>query len=104
MGPRLRGDDRNGMSSQNETHRTQRAELVGVDQHAAFLDAKTVAGLAQHEAVATDIFADALVAAEAVADEIGRDGYEIALDADDTHIDDHPPGAGFRKFGMTIGI
>src|SRR3954471_13480451 len=102
MGPRLRGDDRNGMSSQDETHRTQRAELVGVDQHAAFLDAKTVAGLAQHEAVATDIFADTLVAAEAIADEIGRDGHEIAFDADDANVADHPPGAGFRIFGVTI--
>ena len=52
-----------------------------VDEHAALLDAEAVAGAAQHVAVGADIFADALVAAEAVADEVGGDRDQIAVDA-----------------------
>src|SRR5579862_7872718 len=58
-------------SLQNKTHRAERAELVGIDQHPALLDAECVAMAAQEVTVGADIFPDALVAAEAVADEIG---------------------------------
>ena len=50
-----------------------------VDEHAALLDAEGIPGALEHVAVAADIFADALVAAEAVADEIGGDRDKIAV-------------------------
>ena len=75
-----------------------------VDEHTALLDAEAVAGPLEYVAVAADIFADALVAPVAVADEIGGNGDEIAVDADDAHIRDHAPRARFRIFGVAIGI
>src|SRR5437764_12600028 len=47
--------------SQDEAHRAERAELVGVDQNAAFLDPKRVARAPQQITVGNDIFAHALV-------------------------------------------
>src|SRR5215204_7641402 len=91
-------------SSQNETHRTQRAKLVGVDQYPALFDAEAVAGLAQDVAIAADIFADALVAAEAVADEVGRNRNQVPFDADDAHIADHTAGARLWIFGVAVGV
>src|SRR4029077_16342593 len=90
--------------SQDEAYGAQRAELMGIDQHAALLDPEAVAGAAQHVAVGADVFADALIAAEAVADEIGRDADQIALDGEDAHIGEHAAGAGFRIFRVAVGI
>src|SRR5947209_4565944 len=92
------------LESQDETHRAERAELVGVDEHTALLDAEAVADPAQDVAVAADIFADALVAAEAVADEIGAHRNKIALDRSDADVRDHPPCARFREFGVAVGV
>src|ERR1700694_4759146 len=89
---------------QDEAHRPQAAELVGVDQHAALLDPEAVAGAAQQVAVGADVFADALIAAEAIADEIGRDADQIALDLENAHIADDAAGPGFRIFGVAVGI
>src|SRR5207237_5613859 len=88
------------LESQDETHRAERAELVGIDEHAAFLDAEAVAGPAQDVAVAAHIFADALVAAETIADEIGAHRNKIALDRTDPDVRDHPPCARLREFGV----
>src|SRR6476646_4034304 len=51
---------------QNETHRAEIAELVGIDEHAPLFDAKTIAAAPQHGTIATDILANALVASEAI--------------------------------------
>src|SRR5438132_13961348 len=75
-----------------------------VDQDAALLDAERVAGAPQDVAILADILAHALVAAETVADEVRRHRDEIALDTDDAHIRDHPPGARLRKLGMAVRI
>src|SRR6266550_7222648 len=90
------------LESQDETHRAEGAELVSVDEHAALLDAEAVAGAPQHIAVGADIFADALVATEAVADEVGGHRHQVAIDGDDAHVRDHPPRARFRKFGVAV--
>src|SRR5262249_49856510 len=71
--------------SKNEAHGAGRAALVGVDQHPAPLDAEGVARPPQDVTVAADILPDPLVAAIAIADEVGRDGHEIAVDRDDAH-------------------
>src|SRR5947209_2134791 len=91
-------------ASQNKAHRAEAAQLMRIDEHAAFLDAECFPGTAQHEAVGADVFADALVAAIAVANEIGGDGDEIAVDGDDADVGDHAPGARSRIFRMAIGI
>src|SRR5215831_5188657 len=91
MGPRLRGDDTAVDWSKNKTHRAEAAELVRVDQHAPLLDAKAVAGALEHITIDPDIFPDTLVAAVAVADEVGGDADEIAVDAEEAHVRDHPP-------------
>ena len=51
-----------------------------VDEHPALLDAEAIAGPPQDVAIGADIFPDALVAPVAVADEIGGDRDEIAVD------------------------
>src|SRR5215813_11616920 len=91
-------------SLQNKAHRTERAQFMRIDQDPALLDAEGVAGAPQHVAILADIFAHALVTAEAIADKVRRHRDEIALDAEDTHIRDHPPGARLRKLGMAVGI
>src|SRR3984893_19072941 len=100
----LRITTAHGAYSQDEAHGTERAELVGVDQHAALLDPDAVAVAAQQVAVGADIFADALIAPEAIADEIGGDADQIALDLENAHIADHAAGAGIRGFRMAVGI
>src|SRR6266700_2366211 len=90
--------------SQYETHGAEHAQLMRVDEHAALLDTEAVAYPPQYVAVGADIFADALVAAEAVADEIGGDRNQVALDRDDAHVRDHPAGTRFRKLRVAIGV
>src|ERR1700751_5283929 len=65
---------------QDEAHGAERAELMGVDENASLLDPETVTDPLEQVTVAADIFADALVAAEPVADEIRSHGDEVALD------------------------
>src|SRR5258708_29881732 len=65
--------------SQDEADGTERAELMGVDQHAALLDPEGVAHPPQHVAVGADIFADALITSEPITDEIGGHADQIAL-------------------------
>src|SRR5262249_55194 len=89
---------------QDKTHRAERAKLMCVDQHAALLDAKCIARAPQHIAIFADIFAHALVAAEAIADEVRRDRDQVAFGAKDTHVRDHPPRARLRKLGMAVRI
>src|SRR6185295_9769633 len=52
--------------------------------------------------IGADIFADALVAAIAVADEVRRDGYEIATSRDDSDIGNQPARARVRVFGVAL--
>src|SRR5262249_43205552 len=89
---------------QDETHRTERAELVGVNNHATLLDLEGVAAASEHVAVSADIFADALVASIAVTDEIRGHINQIAVDIQDAHIGDQPPGSRLGKFRMAVGI
>src|SRR3954471_24386926 len=89
---------------QNKPPRAERAEFMRVDQDAALLDAERVARASQDVAILTDIFPHALVAAEAIADEVRRHRDEIALHTEDAHIRDHPPRARLRKLGMVVRI
>src|SRR5262245_27037893 len=75
--------------SQNEAHRAEAAELMGVDEHATLLDAERLAGALEDVAVGADIFPDALVAPVAIADEVGNDGDQVAVHAEDPHVGDH---------------
>src|SRR5260370_38909930 len=77
---------------------------MGVDQHAALLDPEAVAAAAENVGVGTDIFADALIAAKAIADESGRDADQVALDIENAHTADHAAGPGFRVFRVAVGI
>ena len=77
---------------------------MGIDEDASLLDAKTVAGLFQDMAVGADIFTDTLVAAKAIADEIGRNRYEVAIYTDDAHVGDHATRTGFRELGVAVRI
>src|SRR5262249_24101806 len=93
-----------GKRLQNKTHRAERAQFLRLDQHAAPLDAEVVAHAPQHVAVLADIFAHALVAAEAVADEVRRHRDQVALNAKNPHVRDHPARARLRKLGVAIRI
>src|SRR5262249_40150626 len=92
------------LPSQNEAHRAERAELMGVDEHAPLLDLKGATRALEDVAVRSDIFPDALKAAVTVADEIGRNRNEIAIHAGDAHVGDHAAGTRLRRLGVTVGI
>src|SRR6266550_5870446 len=87
---------------QDEAHRAKRAELMGVDDHAALLDAQLRALPLQHIAIGPDIFAHALMTAETVADEVRSNAHQIAVAPDDPHIGDQAPRARMRIFGVAF--
>src|SRR5262249_34260585 len=103
-GSPLSRERQKGHHSQNKTHRAERAQFMRIDQHAALLDPERVARTPQHIAILADIFAHALVAAKAIADEVRRHRDQLALNAKNPHIGDHPPGARLRKLGMAVRI
>src|SRR5258708_32995882 len=88
---------------QDEAYRPKRAELMGIDDHAALLDTQLRALAPEHIAIGADIFAHALIAAVAVADEVCRHCHQIALRSDDADIGNETPRARVRIFGVTFG-
>src|SRR3977135_2781953 len=94
--PACAGHDRErdkGPSLQDKAHRSERAELMRVDKHAALLDAEGISGALEDVAIRADVFPDAFVAPVAIADEVGRDRHQIVLARDDAHIRDQAPRA-----------
>ena len=77
---------------------------MGGQQHAALLDAETLSGLAQRVLIRAHINEFALVAAIAIANEIGRRMHDVACNAGDADVGDQAAGARARKFRVAIGI
>src|SRR5262249_47406917 len=93
-----------GRFSEDETYRTERTELVGINEDAPVLDSRAMARSLEDIAVAAVIFTDTLMTAEAIADEVGSDRHEIAIHLEDAHVRDHAPSPRFRIFGVTIWV
>src|ERR1700680_1831146 len=90
--------------SEQETHRAQRPEFLGVEDGAAFGDLEPAIGAPQLVAIAPDELARWLVAAIAEDVEIGRDRDRITLDSGDAHVGEETARVRGRIFGVAVGV